>query len=308
MVLEQTQSLKNMTIGFIGLGLMGKPMARGLQKAGASLVIHNRSKGVLDELASEGMHVVPSPAAVAEVANIIILMLPDTSSVEMVANGNNGILSRIRPKTLLIDMGTTALNGTKKLAKEIIAKNSYYVDAPVSGGTIGAENNQLVIMAGGSASSIARAHPIFTVLGKKITHMGEVGAGQVAKAVNQMIVGLNIGAIAEALSLAQAAGVNPALVCEALQGGFADSRVLEVHGKRMIQRDFSPGGKCITQRKDFQQALDLAKQVDIDLPATRLGCELYDRIIEEGYGGLDHSALIKVIYPNWSNMPQEKEN
>lgn len=294
------KSLHKQAIGFIGLGLMGKPMARNLHRAGAHLIIHSRSQGPVDELAAEGMQAVLSPAAVADEAEIIILMLSDTPAVEMVVAGERGILSTIRNGALVIDMGTTAAMVTKDLARLIEAKGGRYIDAPVSGGTIGAENGELVIMAGGAAIDMARAGEIFNVLGKQTTHVGNVGAGQVAKAANQMIVGLTIGAVSEALALANRAGVDPARVREALKGGFADSRILEVHGKRMIDHSFSPGGKCTTQRKDMQQALELGDALGLELPATALGRNLYDRLIAAGHGDLDHSALIKAIDPDWT--------
>jgi 3-hydroxyisobutyrate dehydrogenase-like beta-hydroxyacid dehydrogenase len=192
-------------------------------------------------------------------------------------------------------MGTTALQATRKFAGEVRKKGAEYIDAPVSGGVVGAEAATLAIMAGGLDIAVERAMPLFKVLGKNITHVGDVGAGQVAKAANQVIVGLTIGAVAEALTLAKRSGVDPAKVRKALQGGFAASRVLEVHGERMVKRTFEPGGKAITQRKDLSQALDLARSLGLELPATALNMKLYDRLIESGGGELDHSALVKVI-------------
>lgn len=294
------QSIHRLTIGFIGLGLTGKPMARNLHRAGARMIIHSRSQSPVDELAAAGMSAALSPAAVADAADIVILMLSDTPAVEMVVGDDRGILSTLRPGTLIIDMGTTAAMTTKDLARRVEAKGGRYIDAPVSGGTIGAESGELVIMAGGAAVDMARAGDIFNVLGKQTTHVGDVGAGQVAKAANQMIVGLTIGAVAEALALARKAGVDPARVREALQGGFADSRILEVHGQRMVDHSFAPGGKGTTQRKDMQQAIDLGNALGISLPATTLGRDLYDDLIKAGHGDLDHSALIKAIDPDWA--------
>ena len=301
MATDTVTSIQNQKIGFIGLGLMGKSMALNLHRAGAHMTIHNRSQGPVDALSAGGaMQVALSPAAVADVADIIILMLTDTPAVETVIGGDRGILSALRSDTLIIDMGTTAVMATKDLAARVEARGGRYIDAPVSGGTIGAEAGELVIMAGGSAMDMARAGDIFNVLGKQTTHVGDVGAGQVAKAANQMIVGLNIGAVAEALALARKAGVDPARVREALQGGFADSRILEVHGQRMVDRTFAPGGKCTTQRKDMQQAVDLGNELGLALPATTLGRDLYDTLIKAGHGDLDHSALIKAIDPDWT--------
>jgi 2-hydroxy-3-oxopropionate reductase len=289
------QSLKGTTIGFVGLGLMGRPMSLNLQRAGAELVVHNRSRGVMDELAALGMAPEGSAAGVARRTRLIIVMLSDTPAVEQVLMGSDGILDGLQPGTLVVDMGTTAVMDTRRFAGAIKNAGGDYVDAPVSGGQVGAEAGELTIMAGGSEDALARARPLFEVLGKKTTHVGDVGAGQVAKAANQVIVGLNIGAVAEALTLARRAGVDPAKVREALGGGFADSRILELHGKRMIDRTFAPGGKVRTQRKDLFQALQLAQALDLELPATALNMSLYDRLIEAGDGELDHSALVKVI-------------
>ncbi|MBI1985693.1 MAG: NAD(P)-dependent oxidoreductase [Rhodospirillales bacterium] len=288
--------LNGQTIGFIGLGLMGKPMARNLKKAGASLVIHNRSQGVIMELKAEGMTAAKTPAAVAGRAKIIIMMLSDTPAVENVLTGPNGVVSDLRPGTLVIDMGTTKVTATRVFAAAVAAAGGDYVDAPVSGGTIGAEAGTLTIMAGGSDKAMQCAMPIFDVLGKT-THVGGVGTGQVAKAANQVIVGLNIGAVAEALTLARKAGADPAKVRQALKGGFADSRILEVHGQRMIDGAFKPGGKSTTQRKDLSQALELAQELGFEMPATALCMSLYDKLIAAGLGALDHSALIKAIDP-----------
>jgi len=169
------------------------------------------------------------------------------------------------------------------------------VDAPVSGGTIGAENATLSIMAGGSDNAVERARPILEAMGSRVVHVGTVGAGQVAKAANQVIVGLTISAVSEALKLAERAGADPARVREALKGGFADSRILEVHGQRMIDGDFTPGGKCVTQRKDLDQALKLGREYGLELPTTAQVMGQYDRVIEAGFGDLDHAALIKIL-------------
>ena len=290
-------TLDGQTIGFIGLGLMGKPMARNLKTAGAARVIHNRSQGVVDELAGEGMSPAATPAEVAERAETVICMLSDTPAVEAVIIGADGVVEGVHAGSLVIDMGTTKVPDTRAFAKAVAAAGGDYVDAPVSGGQIGAEAGKLTIMAGGSEAALERAGPLFEVLGQKTTHVGGIGAGQVAKAANQVIVGLNIGAVAEALTLTRKAGVDPARVRQALAGGFADSRILEVHGLRMIEGTFAPGGKCTTQRKDLEQALELAAGMDLELPATALCRDLYDRMIAAGGGDLDHSALIKAIDP-----------
>ncbi|MEE8393785.1 MAG: NAD(P)-dependent oxidoreductase [Rhodospirillales bacterium] len=295
MAAGQGDSLNGMTIGFIGLGLMGRPMALNLHNAGARLVIHNRSQGVVSELAGQGMSGAATPAAVAAQADTIIMMLPDTPAVRTVLLGDDGLIGGVGANHLIIDMGTTAVTDTRELAGKIEARGGDYLDAPVSGGTIGAEGGTLNIMAGGAEAAVERAMPLFEVLGKSVVHVGGSGTGQVAKAANQVIVGLTIGAVAEALELAKRSGADPARVRQALKGGFADSRILEVHGQRMVDGDFRPGGKCATQRKDMAQAIELAAESGLELPATALNKELYERIIEAGFGDLDHSALIKVF-------------
>ena len=287
--------LQGQTIGFIGLGLMGRPMCRNLMAAGADLVVWNRSEGPRQELADAGAHVANSAADVVDRAHIVILMLADTPAVEGMLMNRGGLVEHLRPGRLIIDMGTTAVVATRDFAAAVAKTGGSYVDAPVSGGTVGAEAGNLTIMAGGEPAVFDRALPVLQAMGGRITHVGPVSTGQVAKAANQVIVGLNIGAVAEALMLAKHAGADPARVREALQGGFADSRILEVHGKRMIDGTFAPGGKAVTQRKDLAQALDLAEQLGIEMPATALCKELYERLIDQGDGELDHSALIKVL-------------
>ena len=288
-------SLNKITVGFIGLGLMGKPMARNLQKAGAEMVIYNRTQAVAAEMAKEGMSSATSPLEVVDRADIVILMLADTPAVDAVLLGEFGVIEGVNENTLVIDMGTTLATEAKRFAEMVAARGGQMVDAPVSGGEIGAVDGKLTIMAGGDDGAIKRAQPLFDVMGAKTTHVGPAGSGQVAKAANQVIVGLSIGAVSEALALAKHMGVDPARVREALQGGFADSRILEVHGQRMIDGTFKPGGRCTTQRKDMDQALTLAAGIGLKLPATALSRDLYDEAIEKGLGDLDHSGLFKLI-------------
>ena len=221
------------------------------------MIIHNRSAAAVEELTALGLEAAASPQEVAEGASVVITMLTDTPAVEQVLTGSNGVLHGLGGDSLVIDMGTTSVPATRALAVHVQARGAGYVDAPVSGGVVGADAGTLAIMAGGDEKDFARALPVLNVLGSTITHVGEVGAGQVAKAANQVIVGLNIGAVAEALSLARRAGVDPARVREAISGGFAASRVLEAHGLRMIAGDFEPGARCTTQHKDMSQALAL---------------------------------------------------
>ena len=288
-------TLSGTVVGFIGLGLMGRPMSMNLHAAGAEVVIHNRSRGVVDALAAESLMPAASPREVAERAPIVIVMVSDTPALERVIGGDDGVANGIAPGNLVIDMGTTAVPATRAIAKAIMDRGGEYIDAPVSGGEVGAKSGTLTIMAGGSEDAIARAMPCFEAMGRNVTHVGDVGAGQIAKAANQVVVGLTIGAVAEALALARRAGADPAKVREALLGGFAASRILELHGQRMIDGAFAPGGKATTQRKDMQQALDLAASLELELPATRLSRDLYDRLIADGGGDLDHSGLYTVI-------------
>ncbi|GAA0401080.1 2-hydroxy-3-oxopropionate reductase [Cocleimonas flava] len=289
---SNTNNLSDYKIGFIGLGLMGKPMCLNLQKAGAELIVHNRSQQVVHELSQQSnITAAKSSADVASQTNIIILMLSDTNALETVIFGDNGLFDSLQKGSLVIDMGTSAVTKTRAFAEKLKTIGIDYIDAPVSGGELGAINASLVIMAGGSDVSIEKAKPIFDVLGSSLVHIGDVGTGQITKAANQVIVGLNIGAVAEALTLAKQAGADVAKVREALMGGFAASRVLELHGQRMIDETFKPGGKITTQHKDLTQALELAAEYDQSLPATKLNRSLYQNLINDGKGELDHSAL-----------------
>lgn len=274
---------------------MGKPMALNLVRAGINLVVHNRSQQAVDELTDQGAASAPSPEQVAKRAKTIVLMLSDTPAVEAVLTGDQGLLKGLQPGSMVIDMGTTAVGATRRLAQSVRTAGSEYVDAPVSGGQLGAIEAKLTIMVGGTRDAFLQATPILELLGTHITHVGETGAGQVAKAANQIIVGLTIGAVAEAITLVKKCGVRPENVREAFRGGFAWSRIMELHGQRMIDGVFEPGGKACTQRKDLQQALELGKTVGARLPATTLNRDLYDELIDQGGGDLDHSALIKVL-------------
>ena len=289
--------LAGQRIAVIGLGLMGKPMARNLHRAGAEVIVHNRSPAPQGELAAEGMIPATDPAEAARLAGdgIILLMLTDSRALEAVLRGPRGVFSALQKSALLIDMGTSEVPLTRDLAREAAAKGAEYIDAPVSGGQIGAVEATLTIMAGGSEAAMARAMPVLQALGRRITRLGEVGAGQVAKAANQMIVGMTIGAVAEALALARRAGVEPGLVREALKGGFADSRILDLHGQRMAEGSFEPGGRITVQLKDIRQALDLAESLGLELPGLQRNRELWQRMVDQGWGDLDHSALIKTI-------------
>ena len=288
--------LSGLRVAVIGLGLMGRPMARNLRAAGADVVVHNRSSAPQDELVAEGMIPASSPAEAASKVGdgVVVVMVTNTPAMRAVIEGDNGLLDDLRPGAMVIDMGTTQVADTREMADRVRTKGGRYIDAPVSGGQLGAENASLSIMAGASDEDFERALPIFETLGRRVTHVGDVGCGQIAKSANQMIVALTLGAVAEALSLAEKAGADPAKVRDALAGGFADSRILELHGKRMIDREFTPGGRVSVQHKDVLQALELAASVGLDLPGLTLNESLWQRMIENGWAECDHSAIVRL--------------
>ena len=288
------KALSNYKIGFVGLGLMGKPMARNLLAEGANLTLFNRTPKHAEEIAKEGARAVGSPGEVASVSSIVICMVSDTQALEQVLFGPDGIMFGARPETLVIDMGTTSVISTREFAKSLEKRNIEYMDAPVSGGQKGAEDASLSIMVGGNQTNFQKAKPVFQVLGKNIVRIGEVGSGQIAKAANQMIVGLTIGAVSEAFALAQQGGANLEKVWLALSGGFASSKVLEVHGRRMIESNYVPGGKVSTQYKDLDQAVEFARNIGVKTPSTELCRDLYAELIQQGDADLDHSALFRL--------------
>jgi len=286
--------LAGLTIGFIGLGLMGRPMAANLLRAGATVVGFDHKPEAVEGLVALGMRgaVCMTDAVAPITTGFPILMLPDTPAVESVVTA---ILPSLQRGFAVVDMGTTRVAAIRELARSVNASGAELVDAPVSGGQVGAERGTLSIMVGSTEATFEHLLPVWRALGQTVTRVGDVGAGQVAKACNQVIVGATIGAVAEALTLARAAGVDPAVVRQALTGGFASSRILELHGARMVARDFEPGGRCTTQRKDMAQALELAEAAGVTLPLTAHVKGMYDALIASGLGSLDHSALIKVV-------------
>jgi 2-hydroxy-3-oxopropionate reductase len=281
-------------IGFIGLGVMGRPMAQHLIATGQRVYLH-RVKPASQFLVEQGGIAASSAKEVAENADIVILMLPDTSDVEHVLFGSNGVAEGLSAGKLVIDMSSISPVATKQFAERLRLKGVGYVDAPVSGGEVGARNAALTIMAGGSEEDFARALPLLEKMGKAITHVGANGDGQTAKVANQIIVGLTIGAVAEALTFARKAGADVAKVREALMGGFASSRILEVHGQRMIDKAFDPGFRIRLHRKDLSLAADAARAMDLALPATALAQQLMSAAVGLGLGDKDHSALIEAI-------------
>jgi 3-hydroxyisobutyrate dehydrogenase-like beta-hydroxyacid dehydrogenase len=288
---NDSRPLAGWRIGFIGLGLMGKPMCLNLLNAGAEICVFNRSATAIDEIKTTKVTVMADPAAVAAEVDLVILMLADTPAVEQVLFTERGVAQGVHANSLIVDMGTTATLATRDFASRLAEKGARYIDAPVSGGQIGAKEATLSIMAGGDAVDIDAVMPVFEAMGRLVTHVGPVSSGQVTKAVNQVIVGLTIGAVSEALAVAKRAGVDLEKAQQALMGGHASSRILQEHGTRMINQTFEPGGKVVTQAKDMQQALDLAAELGIELPATALNLTLYKHLIENGLGALDHSAL-----------------
>jgi len=282
-------------IGFIGLGIMGKPMARNLIKAGYSLVVHNRSRESVDELTGEGASPASSPKEVSENSDVVITMLPDSPDVELVVLGPDGIIEGLNPGMLHVDMSTIAPATARKVCEALNSKGVDSLDAPVSGGEVGAEEGTLSIMAGGAERAFKRALPLFEVMGKNIVHMGEAGAGQVTKACNQIVVSLTIQAVSESLGLARKAGVDPAKVREALLGGFAQSRILDLHGKRILDRNFEPGFKVRLHRKDLAIALQTGRELKLPLFLTAQVAELMNALLATGRGDLDHSSLSLLV-------------
>ena len=285
-------------IGFIGLGIMGRPMVRNLVKAGFQLVIHNRSQGPVDELVGElgeAVAAADSPAAVAAQTQTIITMLPDSPDVRAVVFGEQGILATVQPGTLLIDMSTIAPATAAEVATAMAEQGGSALDAPVSGGDKGAIAGTLSIMVGGSEADFQRAMPLFAAMGKTIVHVGEVGAGQVVKACNQIVVAVNYAGLSEALVLGMQAGVDPEKILQVLGGGLANSRVLEMRGPTMIKHEFAPGFRIKLHRKDLGIALSAGRDQGVPLAVTALVSQLFEFANSTGRGELDHSALLAVI-------------
>jgi 2-hydroxy-3-oxopropionate reductase len=287
--------MPNPTIGFIGLGIMGKPMARNLIKAGYSLVVHNRSRAAVDELSKEGVQTAASSKEVAARSEVVITMLPDSPDVELVYAGENGVFAGSKAGMLLIDMSSISPVVSRRLAGEAEQRSLDMVDAPVSGGEAGAIGATLSIMIGGKASAVERAMPIFQVLGKNIVHVGDAGAGQVTKAANQMVVGTTIAIVSEALVLAAKAGVDPAKVRQALLGGFAQSKILEAHGQKMLDRNFKPGFRIRLHEKDMKIALAAGSEYGVPLMVTSQVAQMMTAMKSMGNGDLDHSGLVKFV-------------
>lgn len=284
-------------IGFIGLGLMGAPMATNLLNAGARLIVYNRTLAKSEGLAASGAKVANTPSEVAQVtgSGFIFLCVSDTGSLAEAIYGEGGILSSLVSGVTVIDMGTTGVTETRRFAQLVSNAGGRYIDAPVSGGEVGAKAGTLSIMAGGTIDDIERTRPLFEVLGSTLTHIGPIGTGQAAKAANQTIVGATITIVAEAFAMAQAAGADLSHVRNALLAGFAGSRILDLHGQRMIEAAFTPGARASTQLKDLRQATDLMEELGLSLPLMRKSRDLWEEMIKSGLGDIDQSGYFKFV-------------
>src|SRR5438874_10345161 len=282
-------------IGLIGLGLMGRPMARHLLTAGYPLTVFNRSRPAIDELASAGAVAAHSPQEVAEQSDMVITMLPDGPDVESVIVGADGLQEGMREGILFIDMSTISPLATKHIASILEPQGVRALDAPVSGGEEGARSATLSIMVGGSEEDFRRAYPLFSVLGKTITYCGPGGSGQTVKACNQVLVALIIEAISEALVLGAKAGVSPDIILKVLSGGLAQNRFMDLRGASMIRHVFEPGGKAAYHLKDLKIVNQIAQEYGVVLPMGTLVEQLFTSLVANGKGGLDHSALLTVI-------------
>jgi 2-hydroxy-3-oxopropionate reductase len=280
--------------GFIGLGIMGKPMAANLLKNGVTLAAFTRS-GVPDDLTGSGAQACESPAAVAAQADVIFIMVPDTPDVERVLFGENGLASGLHAGQTVVDMSSISPMATREFAARVRETGADYLDAPVSGGEVGAKAGSLTIMVGGEQATFDSVRPLFDMMGKNVTLIGAVGAGQVCKVANQVIVAATIEAVGEALLLASKAGVDPARVREALMGGFASSRILEVHGERMTKRTFDPGFRIELHQKDLNLALQTAQTLGVSLPNTATCQALFNACVAHGGKAWDHSAMVRAL-------------
>jgi 2-hydroxy-3-oxopropionate reductase len=285
-------------VGFIGLGVMGRPMAGHLLAKGHHLTVHNRSRPAMEQLAAAGATAVDTPADVAGAATVVILMLPDTADVELVLTGGSGVLSALQPGSVVVDMSSISPVAAKRLAGLVAQKGGAMLDAPVSGGDIGAINATLSIMVGGDKTAFDRVLPILQCMGnpERIVHIGsEPGSGQVCKVCNQVAIGGALAAVSEAFALARKAGVDPALVRQALLGGFAASRVLEVHGERILKKNYAPGFRARLYQKDLRIANETAAAHAVSMPATAVVTQLVNALVAGKGGDLDYSALSTVL-------------
>jgi len=287
------------TVGFIGLGVMGRPMARHILAGGHAVVAHNRSRGPVDELVAAGATAADSPADTARQATVVITMVPDTPDVERVVGGESGVVAGLQTGAVVIDMSSISPVATRRMAAAIAKKGGTMLDAPVSGGEIGAINGTLSIMVGGDAAALARVRPILECMGnpERIVHVGaEPGSGQVCKICNQIAIGGALAGVSEAFAVARKAGVDTEKVREALLGGFAASRVLEVHGERMIKRNYVPGFRARLYQKDLRLAGEAAGAGGVAIPATAVVAQLLNALVASGGADLDYSAIATVVF------------
>jgi 2-hydroxy-3-oxopropionate reductase len=282
-------------VGYIGLGLMGKPICRNIMKAGFPLVVHNRSRAAMDELAAVGAQTAATPAEVARQVDIVFTNLPDSPDVEKVVLGENGILSGCHGGLIFVDNSTIKPATARLIAEKLAEHGIGALDAPVSGGEIGAINGTLTIMVGGDENALATVRPVFEAMGKTITHIGGPGSGQIAKAANQIMVSAQMIAMGELLVFAQKAGADPRKVVEAIKGGSAQCWTLDVKPPRLFAGNRTPGFKARMQAKDLNIILETAREYTIPLPATSLGSQLFNAMVSEGLGELDNSAVITVL-------------
>ena len=284
-------------IGFIGLGIMGRPMALNLIEAGYDLVVHARRAESMAPLAEAGAETCPTPAEVARRASILFTMVADTPDVEQVilGDGNAGtaIIDGVQPGAVVVDMSTISASATRFMNERLRAVGAELLDAPVSGGDVGAIAGTLSIMVGGSDAAFARVLPLFEAMGKNIVHVGDSGAGQVCKACNQVVISQTIAGVGEAMLLARASGVDGAKVREALLGGFANSRVLELHGQRMLDERYEPGFKCALFQKDMRLVLEAAHELGLALPGAAQSAQLINALVGQGDGELDSAAIYR---------------
>ncbi len=283
------------TVGYIGLGLMGKSIARNILKAGFPLVVHNRSRAAVDELAAEGARPAFSPAEVARQVDVIFTNLPDTPDVEKVVLGESGILDGAHPGLIWVDNSTIKPATARTLSLRLAERGVLSLDAPVSGGDIGARNATLTVMVGGPAEALEKVMPVFRAMSKSVTHVGEAGAGQVAKAANQIMVAAQMVAMGELLIFAQKAGVDPVKVVEAIKGGAAQCWTLDVKPPRLFAGNRTPGFKAHMQAKDLNIILETAREYGIPLPSAAVDAQLFNAMLQNGMGELDNSAVIGII-------------
>jgi 2-hydroxy-3-oxopropionate reductase len=285
-------------IGFIGLGVMGKPMARNLLARGFSLIVHSRSRGPVDELVAAGAQAAASPMEVARQARVILTMVPDSPDVVAVLEGDDGVFAALQPGSLIVDHSTIAPAVARRLAGRAAALGASMLDAPVSGGEVGAINASLSIMIGGAAADVERARPILEAMGnaERIIHIGESGAGQLCKVCNQMVIGGTLAAVSEAFALARKANVDPSRVRAALLGGFASSRVLDAHGERILQSNYKPGFRTQLFAKDLRIAANTLAEYETPAPVAAVVQQLVAALMAAGKGDVDYSALATVLF------------